>query len=229
MNQNPLAQNWRNILAQIRSAEHEAERKTGSVALLAVGKTFPAQDIETLYRAGQRDFGENYVREWQDKAQALHSPCPDLVWHIIGHVQSNKTRAVAEGAAWLHTLDRAKTARRLNEQRPPDLLPLQVCLEINISGNPAKHGIAPDDMLPLAHEVATLPNLHLRGLMCVPSAHPPKFVRAQFQEMARLFARLQQDFPQADTLSMGMSGDLVEAVAHGSTMVRIGSAIFGKR
>lgn len=223
------AQRLAAVKQRIGAAERQAGRDAGSVRLIAVGKTFPAADIRAFYALGQRDFGENYIREWQLKAEAL-ADCAGLVWHIIGHVQSNKSRPVAEGAHWLHTLDSAKLARRLSDQRPPQLPDLQVCIEINISGEAAKHGVAPEQMLPLAREVAQLPRLNLRGLMCVAEATDNHAaLRAQFDAMRNLLVELQTVAPQADTLSMGMSGDLETAVACGATMVRIGSALFGRR
>ena len=225
----PLKTRRQAVLQRIRRAESQSARPSGSVSLLAVGKTFPAEDIRALYRCGQRDFGENYIREWQEKARAL-SDCPDIVWHIIGHVQSNKSRAVAEGAHWLHTLDRVKLAERLSAQRPPQLPPLQLCIEINISGESAKHGIRPEELPALAQAVSTLPRLNLRGLMCVAQAGADEIgLRRQFSEMGALLAVLRQTAPQADTLSMGMSSDMDSAIACGATIVRVGSAIFGRR
>lgn len=222
-------QNRQNVLHQIRLAETAAQRVSGSVQLIAVSKTFPADDIRALYAHGQRAFGENYVQEWLGKVDDLRD-CPNLEWHIIGHVQSNKTRPVAEYAHWLHTVGSLKTAQRLNAQRPEHQPPLQVCMEINISGETAKHGIAPDEMLALAREIVALPRLNLRGLMCVASADVSDDVlRQQFGKMADLLRDLQTVAPQADTLSMGMSGDMHIAIECGANMVRVGSAIFGKR
>ena len=217
------------VLARIRAAEAAAGRAQGSVKLVAVSKTFPAEDIRALYARGQRDFGENYIQEWAAKAEAL-SGCPEIVWHVIGQVQSNKSRAVAEHAHWLHTLDRVKLAERLSAQRPAHLPDLQVLLEINIANEAAKHGIRPEEMLPLARTVAALPRLNLRGLMCVAQADADAVQLAhQFGRMRALLAELQTVAPQADTLSMGMSADMEAAVAAGATMVRVGSAIFGCR
>ena len=217
------------VLARIRAAETAAGRAQGSVKLVAVSKTFPAEDIRALYACGQRDFGENYIQEWVAKAEAL-SGCPEIVWHVIGQVQSNKSRAVAEHAHWLHTLDRVKLAERLSAQRPAHLSDLQVLLEINIANEAAKHGIRPEEMLPLARTVAALPRLNLRGLMCVAQADADAAQLAhQFGRMRALVAELQTVAPQADTLSMGMSADMEAAVAAGATMVRVGSAIFGCR
>ena len=223
------AQRLAAVKQRIGAAERQAGRDAGSVRLIAVGKTFPAADIRAFYALGQRDFGENYIREWQLKAEAL-ADCAGLVWHIIGHVQSNKSRPVAEGAHWLHTLDSAKLARRLSDQRPPQLPDLQVCIEINISGEAAKHGVAPEQMLPLAREVAQLPRLNLRGLMCVARlGSSEEELRQQFGRMNELLQFLQAQGLDVDVLSMGMSDDLETAVACGATHVRIGSAIFGQR
>lgn len=215
-------------LSAIRRAETEAQRASGSVRLIAVSKTFPAVDIRALYRSGQRAFGENYIQEWQGKIGEL-ADCTDLEWHIIGQVQSNKSRAVAEAAHWLHTLDRAKLAERLNAQRPGHLPPLNVLIEVNISGETAKHGVAEQDIAELARHAAALPNLRLRGLMCVAADIDAEAVRAQFARMQALLADLQREYPSVDTLSMGMSGDMDAAIANGATMVRIGSALFGNR
>lgn len=224
-----LSQRLAHTLSAIRQAETVCGRPAGSVRLLAVSKTFPADDIRALYRQGQLAFGENYIQEWQQKSSTLTADCPDIEWHIIGQVQSNKSRAVAEGAHWLHTLDRSKLADRLNAQRPPHLPPLQVLIEVNISGEAAKHGIDPAALPALAQHVAALPNLCLRGLMCVAADTDETEVRRQFARMRQLLAELQTGHPQADTLSMGMSGDMESAIAEGSTLVRIGSSLFGKR
>ena len=224
-----LIPNLQAVQAQIAQAEAHARRPAGSVQLIAVSKTFPADAIRTLYQHGQHHFGENYIQEWRDKTAQL-ADCPNIVWHIIGNVQSNKSRLVAERAHWLHTLDSEKLARRLSNQRPAHLPDLQVLIEINISGDPAKHGIAPEELPALAQAISALPRLNLRGLMCVASNTPnPAELRQQFDQMRQLLAQLQTHAPQADTLSMGMSSDMTLAIECGATMVRIGSAIFGKR
>ncbi|SSY70944.1 YggS family pyridoxal phosphate-dependent enzyme [Alysiella crassa] len=226
---NILEQNRQHILNQIRAAETAAQRLSGSVQLIAVSKTFPAAAIRELYAHGQRAFGENYIQEWQEKIGQL-TDCPEINWHIIGNIQSNKTRTVAEHAHWLHTLDRVKIAQRLNAQRPAHLPPLQICIEINIANETAKHGIRPDELLPLAQQILDLPNIHLRGLMCVAAATADDHIlRQQFNQMADLLRQLQTIAPQADTLSMGMSGDMAVAIECGATMVRVGTAIFGRR
>lgn len=224
-----LEKNRQSVLAQIHQAEIAAQRMPNSVQLIAVSKTFPAEDIQVLYQHGQRDFGENYVQEFAKKCQQL-SDCSDIVWHLIGHIQSNKSKIVAENAHWLHTLDRIKLAQRLSQQRPTHLPDLQVLIEINIAQESNKHGIAPNELLPLAQEVIALPRLNLRGLMCVAQANAsPNQLHQQFSQMHDLLIQLQNIAPQADTLSMGMSGDMTKAIECGATMVRIGSAIFGQR
>lgn len=224
-----LAQNHQHILTQIRASEIAAHRHPNSVQLIAVSKTFPANDIRQLYQLGQRDFGENYIQEWHGKTEQL-TDCPNIIWHMIGHVQSNKSRIVAEHAHWLHTLDRVKLAQRLSAQRPESLPDLQVLIEINIANEANKHGIAPDELLPLAQDVIALPKLQLRGLMCVAQADASETqLRQQFERMQSFLMQLQTIAPQADTLSMGMSADMSIAIECGATMVRVGSAIFGKR
>ena len=185
--------------------------------------------LREVYAAGQRDFGENYIQEWFEKTETL-ADLPDIVWHVIGDVQSNKTKFVAERAHWVHTIGRLKTARRLSEQRPSEMPSLQVCIEVNIAAEEAKHGVAPDEAVALALEVAKLPNIKVRGLMCVAKADSSDDeLRSQFYTMQRLLAELNAAGVEADVLSMGMSGDMPIAVECGATHVRIGSAIFGKR
>ncbi len=211
---------------QINSAAHELHRQAEDIVVIAVSKTFPAEDILAFYNAGVRDFGENYIQEWSDKRPELPD---DIVWHIIGDVQSNKTRSVAEHASWLHTLSRAKIAERLAAQRPAHLPPLNICIEVNISGESQKHGIAPHEAAALAQYITTLPQLKLRGLMCVPSAAEEPIVRTQMQAAQNLYRDLQTQGFALDTLSMGMSGDWRLALAYGATHIRIGSALFGQR
>lgn len=214
-----------------RLADTAAAHRRPPPELVAVSKTFPAADIRALYAAGQRHFGENYLQEFEGKVREL-SELPDLQWHIIGHIQSNKSRIAAEHAAWVHTVDREKIARRLSEQRPAHLPPLQVLIEVNIGGEAGKHGIVPEEqtVAELAVQVASLPRLQLRGLMCVArTGSGPEELKQQFSRMAGLLAALQQRGLAVDVLSMGMSADLDCAVACGATHVRIGSAIFGQR
>ena len=226
---------WNQVNRQIRLAEAAAARPVHAVRLLAVSKTFPTQAVMELAQAtGQRDFGENYVQEGVDKILALRNgPLgAKLVWHCIGPIQSNKTRLVAEHFDWVHTVDRLRIAQRLNEQRPAHLPPLQVCLQVNIDGGSTKSGIAPEQALVLARAMAELPRLQLRGLMTIPD--PVEGFEAQRQVHQRahaLFVAMGQELslPVWDTLSMGMSDDLEDAIAEGATVVRVGTAIFGKR
>jgi pyridoxal phosphate enzyme (YggS family) len=195
---------------------------------LAVSKTKPIADIQAAVAAGQRAFGENYAQEAVDKAIALASL--QLEWHFIGPVQSNKTRPLAEHMDWVHTLDREKIARRLNEQRPATAPPLNVCLQVNISGENSKAGLQGEEVAELAGIVSQLPNLRLRGLMAIPApATSVAAQRAPHRALRQLFMQLQKHYPTIDTLSMGMSGDLEAAVAEGATIVRVGTDIFGAR
>jgi len=199
--------------------------------LLAVSKTKPASAIEEAIAAGQRAFGENYVQEGIEKVRYFQKAGQnDLQWHFIGPLQSNKSRLVAEHFDWCHTVDRLRIASRLSEQRPAHLPPLNVLIQVNISDESSKSGIAPEDIDALAAEVAALPGLSLRGLMAIP-APESEYVRqfAVAQQMAVAFARLKTRYPSVDTLSLGMSDDMDAAIAAGSTMVRIGTAIFGAR
>ena len=205
-----------------------AGRPAGAVALLAVSKTFPAQAVREAYAAGQRAFGENYVQEALDKIEALRDLA--LEWHFIGPIQSNKTRDIAENFAWVHGVDRLKIAQRLSEQRPANMPPLNICLQVNVSGEASKSGIAPQEVAVLAREVVKLPNLRLRGLMAIPApADDAAEQRLPFAQMNALLHQLNAGGLHLDTLSMGMSHDYPAAIAEGATMVRIGTAIFGKR
>lgn len=200
------------------------------MGLLAVSKTWPAAAVREAYAAGQRDFGENYVQEGVEKVVAL-ADLPDLVWHFIGPLQGNKTRAVAESFAWVHSIDRLKIAQRLSDQRGDQLPPLNVCLQVNVSGEASKSGVAPAALPALAEAVAKLPRLKLRGLMCIPEPTQDAAVLAgRFGLLGVLRAQLQDSLGVAlDTLSMGMSADLEQAIVGGATLVRIGTAIFGGR
>jgi pyridoxal phosphate enzyme (YggS family) len=202
------------------------------VELLAVSKTFPAEAVVEAMAAGQRAFGENYLQEALDKMQEVARLQPDtrIEWHFIGPIQSNKTRPIAAHFQWVHTVERLKIAQRLSEQRPPELGPLDICLQVNISGEASKSGATEDELPELARQVAGLPNLRLRGLMAIPEpSSDPAQQRAAFARLRVLFDKLRKDGLPLDTLSMGMSGDLAAAVAEGATIVRIGSAIFGAR
>ena len=220
------------VQATIRAAALAAGRSPDSVRLLAVSKTFGPDAVLEAMGAGQRAFGENYLQEALDKIAAVSQVAPGVAveWHFIGPIQSNKTRSIATHFAWVHSVDRLKVAQRLSEQRPPELGPLNICLQVNVSGEATKSGVTEDELPELARAVAALPNLTLRGLMAIPEpeADPAK-QRAPFARLRALAERLQSDGIAVDTLSMGMSADLQSAVAEGATIVRIGSAIFGAR
>lgn len=201
-----------------------------TVTLLAVSKTMPAEAVREAFDAGQRAFGENYVREGLDKIAALADLRSQIEWHLIGPLQSNKTREVAEQFDWVHSVDRMRIAERLSAQRPAALPPLDVCLQVNISGEASKSGVVPADLPALARAVAALPNLRLRGLMAIPEpAQGDAAQRAPHRALRALADALRSEGLALDTLSMGMSADLEAAVAEGATMVRIGTAIFGAR
>ncbi|RDI28518.1 YggS family pyridoxal phosphate-dependent enzyme [Pseudacidovorax intermedius] len=219
------------VCARIEKACTVAGRDPATVRLLAVSKTFGPEVVREAVAAGQRAFGENYVQEGLDKIATLIDLRSQLEWHCIGPLQSNKTRPVAEQFDWVHTVDRLKIAQRLSQQRPAALPPLQVCLQVNIDGGPNKSGVAPDEALALAREMAALPQIMLRGLMAIPEPQPDAAAeRAVFGRVAALAARLRDALGlPLDTLSMGMSADLESAIAAGSTMVRVGTAIFGGR
>ena len=224
-----IANRLKSALDTIQDSALKAGRKPNEILLLAVSKTKPNQAIREAWNAGQRMFGENYVQEGIQKIADL-SDLSDIEWHMIGPLQSNKTKVVAEHFDWVQSVDRAKIAERLNEQRPEDMPPLQVCIQVNVSGEESKSGMAPDEVLPLAEIISQLPKLTLRGLMAIPAATESKEEQKQaFTQMNDLFKQLQQRYGQVDTLSMGMSGDVESAIACGSTMVRIGTAIFGAR
>ena len=229
-----LKQPWEAVRARITQAALACGRAPEDVHLLAVSKTFGVAAIREVAACGQRDFGENYIQEAVEKIQLLRTDpvTQACVWHCIGPIQSNKTRLVATHFDWVHSVDRLKIAQRLSEQRPPHLAPLQVCLQVNIDGGSTKSGVAPQDTLALARDVAQLPHLVLRGLMTIPDPAPDfASQRAVHQRAATLFADVAQDLklPSFDTLSMGMTGDLEAAIHAGSTLVRIGTAIFGHR
>ncbi|MBW3139861.1 YggS family pyridoxal phosphate-dependent enzyme [Ferrimonas balearica] len=214
--------------ARIDAAAAQAGRVGESITLLAVSKTKPAEMIREAYLAGARDFGENYLQEGVDKIDALQDL--DIRWHFIGPLQSNKTRPVAERFDWIHSVDRLKIAQRLSEQRPSGKAPLNVCIQVNISAEQSKSGVNPAQLPELAAAVAALPGLRLRGLMAIPAPESdPEKQRQALAQMKQLFDALKAEHPGLDTLSMGMSDDLEAAVAEGSTMVRIGTAIFGTR
>ena len=225
-----IAAKLQHVRARIATACQQAGRNVQDVTLLAVSKTFGPEAVRAAAAAGQRDFGENYIQEGVDKIAALAALRGQLRWHCIGPIQSNKTRLVAEQFDWAHGVDRLKTAERLSAQRPPGLPPLNLCLQVNIDGGPTKSGVAPAEALALALAVAALPGLRLRGLMTIPDPAPDfEAARAVHASARALFDQLNAAGLGLDTLSMGMSDDLEAAVAAGSTMVRVGSAIFGTR
>jgi pyridoxal phosphate enzyme (YggS family) len=224
----PVKINLQGVNARISTAASLCGRHARDIVLVAVSKTHPAALIREAHEAGQRDFGENYVQEAVAKMDALAGL--DLVWHFIGPIQSNKTRPIAERFDWVHSVDREKIAVRLAEQRPAARGPLNVCLQVNVSGEASKSGCAPGDALALARAVAAMPHLRLRGLMAVPEPTDDTDVqRARFGQLAALRDAIVAAGIPLDTLSMGMSDDLEAAIAAGSTMVRIGTAIFGPR
>ena len=225
-----MADNVQQVLTRIAQACATARRPVQSITLLAVSKTFDAAAVRDAYNAGLRRFGENYVQEALDKMAALADLRAELEWHLIGPLQSNKTRVVAETFDWVHSVDRLKIAQRLSEQRPEALPPLNVCLQVNISGEASKSGLAPREVASVAHAVAKLPRLRLRGLMAIPEpAGDFAAQRAPHRALNELLQALRADGLQLDTLSIGMSADLEAAVAEGATIVRIGTAIFGTR
>ena len=222
------AQRLTAVHARIADAAHQSGRSLSDITLLAVSKTFPIAAVDAVAAAGQHAFGENYAQEGVEKAIAR----PDLEWHFIGPLQSNKTRGVAEHFAWVHSVDRIKIAQRLSAQRPETMTPLQVCIQVNISNEDSKSGCTPDDALSLCQGIAGLPRIRVRGLMAIPEA------TADLSNQRRHFAALRELLTdinaadhtlQLDTLSMGMSDDLEAAIAEGATIVRVGSAIFGRR
>ena len=220
--------NLQHVRARIATACQRAGRGVEEVTLLAVSKTFGADAVRAAAAAGQRAFGENYIQEGVEKIAALRDL--GLMWHCIGPIQSNKTRLVAEHFDWVHTVDRLKIAERLSAQRPADRPPLNVCIQVNIDGGANKSGVAPGEALALARAVAALPQLKLRGLMSIPEIAPDfEAARAVHAGARALFDQLNADGLGLDTLSMGMSDDLEAAIAAGSTMVRVGTAIFGSR
>ena len=223
-----IADNLARVRAQIDAACRAVGRTPGSVALLAVSKTWGADAVRQAHAAGQTAFGENYIQEAVEKITALRDL--PLTWHCIGPIQSNKTRLVAEPFDWVHSIDRLKIAQRLSEQRPDHLPPLQVCIQVNVDGGVTKSGVSPAELPALAQAVAALPRLQLRGLMTIPEpAETPAQMRAVHAQAKALWEALRQQGLPLDTLSMGMSADLDAAIAEGSTLVRVGTAIFGKR
>jgi len=218
-----------NVTARIKTAAQSVDRDASTVGLIAVSKTHPAETIAEAYRAGQRRFGENYLQEALDKQEAL-ADLPGLEWHFIGPIQSNKTRAIAEHFTWVHSVDREKIARRLSDQRPASLPPLQLCLQVNLDDEGTKAGVSLSQLPELARAVAALPQVQLRGLMAIPAPRKDSQAqRAAFAPLRRALEALNEEGFALDTLSMGMSGDLEAAIAEGATLVRVGTDIFGPR
>jgi len=228
MNKATIEQKFNKVLNRISKAAMDAQRDPGSITLMAVSKTKPPQDIILAYQAGARHFGENYLQEAQHKIAALNAL--PITWHFIGPIQSNKTRPIAELFDWVHSVDRLKVAQRLSDQRPHELNPLKICLQVNVSNEPTKSGVALHEAEALALAIDALPNIVLRGLMAIPE--PSDEFEAQqsaFLKVRDLFEQIQCHIPHIDTLSMGMSQDLEAAIAEGATIVRIGTDIFGAR
>jgi PLP dependent protein len=223
--------NLENIKERITEAAKACDRSASDIQLLAVSKTFPAEDVRTCFESGQRAFGENYVQEGVAKITSLQDLRTQIEWHFIGPLQSNKSRDVAENFDWVHSIDRLKIAQRLNDQRPSNLPRLNVCIQVNISGESSKSGVPAHDVVELCKDISALPNLLLRGLMSIPE--PTDDITQQklykLLELLKASKELDQSKMQLDTLSMGMSSDIEAAIAEGSTMVRVGTAIFGKR
>jgi len=216
------------IKSRITAAERAANRPAGAVTLIAVSKTFDAAAVQACADAGQRAFGENYLQEALDKIEALRALC--LEWHFIGPIQSNKTRPIAENFQWVHSVERERIAARLDAQRPSELPPLNICIQVNVSGETSKSGVAPGEVVALAQAIRALPRLRLRGLMAIPEPTPDSALRRRrFALLRELQSNLVAQGHALDTLSMGMSDDLEDAIAEGATMVRVGTAIFGKR
>lgn len=227
-----IEENVRRVQAQIREAAERHGRDPADIRLLAVSKTKPVAGILEAHRCGLREFGENYLQEAETKIAEIDGLAlePRPLWHFIGPIQSNKTRPISRDFDWVHSVDRLKIARRLGEQRPPQRAPLNILLQVNIDAEPQKAGIAVEEIPQLASEVSRLPGLRLRGLMAIPA--PRDGFEAQRQPLAamrRAFDALRAEHPHCDTLSMGMSGDLEAAIAEGSTLLRIGTALFGAR
>jgi len=218
------------VKQRIAAAATSVNRNPGSIKLLAISKTRPVEDIRDAIETGQLDFGENYLQDALPKISALKTEFPQLCWHFIGAIQSNKTRDIASQFDWVHTLERFKIAKRLSTQRPDELPPLQVCIQVNISNEASKAGIPPSQVKTLAEEVISLPRLKLRGLMAIPASSTDTMEQRQaFAQLKALYQELNQQGFDLDTLSMGMSNDLEAAITEGSTLLRIGSAIFGAR
>ena len=224
-----LALNLQKVCDRIENAAHQAGRNPTSIRLLAVSKTKPATMIRTMYKLGQRDFGENYWQEAAEKIAHLQD-LKDLRWHFVGPIQSNKTAGIAAACHWVHSVDRIKIARRLSEQRPAEMEPLNICIQVNLDGETSKSGILPNETVQFVETVNSMPNLRLRGFMAIPKVQPN--YKSQLQSLQRLQQILLELLPKhrnLDTLSMGMSNDLEAAIAAGATIVRVGTDLFGTR
>lgn len=229
---NTVQDNLLNIKNEIKKIAKECGRDPNTIQLIAVSKTKPVEQIMEAINAGQLAFGENYVQEGIEKIQYFKKNMPnnDLIWHFIGPLQSNKSKLVAEHFDWMHTIDRLKIAQRLSDQRPNHMAKLNVLIQVNISQEASKSGVKPEEVTELVKQIVALPNLNLRGLMAIPEIENDYDKQLNvFTKMQQLLHSLQKDYPFMDTLSMGMSGDMPAAISAGSTMVRIGTAIFGAR
>ena len=229
---NTVQDNLLNIKNEIAEIAKKCERDPNTIQLIAVSKTKPVEQVIEAINAGQLAFGENYVQEGVEKIQYFEKNMPnnDLIWHFIGPLQSNKSKLVAEHFDWMHTIDRLKIAQRLSDQRPNHMAKLNVLIQVNISQEASKSGVKPEEVADLVKQIVTLPNLNLRGLMAIPEIENDYDKQLNvFTKMQQLLQSLQKDYPFMDTLSMGMSGDMQAAIVAGSTMVRIGTAIFGAR
>jgi PLP dependent protein len=228
MDEQSLSNNIAKLLQRVRRSAQKSQYRNSDILVVAVSKTCTAQDIRAAHACGLINFGESYLQEALPKLSELQDL--PLVWHFVGPIQSNKTGPIAEHFDWVHSIDRGKIARRLSEQRPPHLPPLQVCLQVNISGEDSKSGVSVEDLPQLAHTVLALPQLKLRGLMAIPEADADtEKQRESFRRMREALEQLRTLAPEIDTLSMGMSEDLEAAILEGATLVRVGSAIFGPR
>lgn len=228
VSQNTIAHNIKVIRTQIKQIAQKYARQPDSVQLLAVSKTRPIEDVQAAFTENQHHFGENYLQDALSKIENISEQA--IEWHFIGAIQSNKTRQIAENFNWVHTIDRLKIAQRLSEQRSPEQKPLNVCIQVNVSGESSKSGVSSEDALTLAKEISQLPHINLRGLMTIPaSSNDFEQQRQPFRLLRELKDKIQSQGIELDTLSMGMSNDMEAAIAEGSTMVRIGTAIFGAR
>lgn len=228
MDERLLSDNITKLLERVRLVAEKSQRVTGDILLLAVSKNHPCEAVQAAYRCGLREFGESYLQEALAKMAELEAL--PLVWHFIGPIQSNKTRAIAENFDWVHSVDREKIARRLSDHRPGNLPDLQLCLQVNISGEATKSGVSPDELPQLVRKVMVLPRLQLRGLMAIPApGSDPIKQREPFTKLRQALEEMSSIAPGMDTLSMGMSNDLEAAIAEGSTILRVGTGIFGSR